>query len=228
MSELKQPLKVFLCHASTDKPKVRELYKRLIDDGVEVWFDVESLIAGQNWQIEIPKAIRSSDAVIVCLSKNSITKEGYVQKEIKYALDIADEKPEGTIFIIPVRLEECQVPNRLNLYHWVDIFDEGYIKLLKALKLRSAQLGRIMTAIVDFSFSKSEMKDVGISERKIDMDKDYLLRKVKEELESEGENPQIIVEKSEEVLRFIVTKIAKRLRRSVDDIWDALVRLGGG
>jgi len=37
-----------------------------------------------------------SDAVIVFISKSSITKSGYVQKEIKFALDIAVKNPEGT------------------------------------------------------------------------------------------------------------------------------------
>ncbi len=118
----KRPLKVFLCHASADKPAVRDLYKRLTADGVDAWLDAENLFAGQNWQVEIPKAIRESDVVIVCLSEKSINKEGYVQKEIKFALDVADEKPEGTIFIVPARLEECIVPDRLSMYHWVDLF----------------------------------------------------------------------------------------------------------
>ena len=101
-------LKVFLCHASGDKPPVRDLYKRLVAEGVDAWLDQEKLLPGQNWRSEIPKAVREADVVVVCLSKKSITKEGYVQKEIKFALDIAEEKPEDTIFLIPARLEELQ------------------------------------------------------------------------------------------------------------------------
>lgn len=133
----KRPLKVFLCHSSSDKPEVRRWYKRLIADGVDAWLDVESLLPGQKWKEEIPKAIRNSDIVLVFLSKDSISKEGYVQKEIKDALDVADEKPEETIFIIPARLEECEVPQRLADYHWVDLYDEGYGKLIQALVIRA-------------------------------------------------------------------------------------------
>jgi len=41
MLEEKRPLKVFLCHASADKPAVRELYLRLKKDGVDryAWLD---------------------------------------------------------------------------------------------------------------------------------------------------------------------------------------------
>ena len=68
MSEIKRPLKVFLCHASADKPKVRELYRTLKRRGVQPWLDAENLIPGQNWEVEIPKALLSSDAIIICLS----------------------------------------------------------------------------------------------------------------------------------------------------------------
>jgi hypothetical protein len=137
-----RPLRVFLCHASADKPAVRGLYTRLVSDGVDAWLDQEKLIPGQNWQVEIPKAVKNSDVVIVCISGKSVNKEGYVQKEIKFALDIADEKPEGTIFIIPARLEDCDTPDRLSMYHWVDLFSkDGYERLLRALTSRAEQIG---------------------------------------------------------------------------------------
>ena len=93
-------LRVFLCHASGDKPAVRKLYQRLVKDGVAPWLDEEDLAPGQDWEVEIRKAVQASDIVLVCLSLRSITKEGFVQKEIKFALDAADEKPQGTIFLI--------------------------------------------------------------------------------------------------------------------------------
>jgi hypothetical protein len=50
-----------------------------------------------------------------------------VQKEIKFALDVADEQPEDTIFLIPLKLEECDVPERLARWHWVDpVGPHGY------------------------------------------------------------------------------------------------------
>ena len=135
-------LKIFLCHSSGDKPLVRELYRRLRQDGYQPWLDEEDLIPGQDWQIEIPKAVKNSQAVLVCLSNSSITKEGYVQKEIKFALDAADEKPEGVIFLIPVKLEPCEVPRRLSQWQWVNLYEEGgYERLLKALRLRAESLG---------------------------------------------------------------------------------------
>jgi hypothetical protein len=135
-------LKVFLCHASGDKPSVRSLYNQLQKSDVEPWLDEENLLPGQRWQQEIPKAVRSSDVVIICLSQHSTTKEGYVQKEIKYALDVADEKPEDRIFLIPLRLEDCKVPNRLEPFQWVNLFEEnGYERLMRSLRTSAESLG---------------------------------------------------------------------------------------
>ncbi len=44
MTDTKRPLRVFLCHASDDKPVVKELYNRLVKDGVDAWLDKEKLI----------------------------------------------------------------------------------------------------------------------------------------------------------------------------------------
>ena len=58
------------------------------------------LLPGQEWENEIPKAVRAAEAILVCLSQSSISKEGYVQKEISYALNVAEEKPEGTLLYL--------------------------------------------------------------------------------------------------------------------------------
>ncbi len=139
----RRSLHVFLCHASNDKPKVRELYRQLVAKDIAVWFDEEDLLPGQDWQLEIPKAVRTSDVVIVCLSQTAVTKTGYIQKEIRYALDVADEQPEGVIFLIPLKLEECEVPERLQRWQWVNLFEEkGFERLMRALQERSEKSER--------------------------------------------------------------------------------------
>lgn len=134
-------LTVFLCHGSEDKVIVREIYYDLREDGVDPWLDEKNILPGQDWDTEIRRAVRKSDAILVCLSSKSVNKEGYVQKEIRFALDVADEKPEGTIFVIPVKLEECDVPGRLRRSQWVNYFEEdGYERVLRALRARADSL----------------------------------------------------------------------------------------
>ena len=103
--------RIFLAHASEDKNEVRELYRRLEAVGFHPWLDEIDLQPGQNWQIEIPKAIRESETFIACLSNQCVLKDGYVQKEFRLALSSYAEKPAGTIFLIPIRLDECQMPD---------------------------------------------------------------------------------------------------------------------
>ena len=137
----KPALRVFLCHSSGDKPAVTQLYKALTNDGYRAWLDAVDLLPGQDWEAEIKTAVRTSHIFVVCLSKGSVTRAGFGQKEIKFALDVADEQPEGRVYIIPARLEECTMPERLKKWHWVNLYeDDGYAKLLASLKKRAAEL----------------------------------------------------------------------------------------
>jgi len=136
-------LKVFLCHSSNDKPAVRELYQKLSAEAwIDPWLDEEKLFPGQDWNLEIEKAVEAADAILVCLSNSSITKEGYVQRELRIVLDYADYKPEGTLYLIPVRLEDCQPPLRLRSWQYADYFPEkgrerAFGRLLVSLKMRA-------------------------------------------------------------------------------------------
>jgi len=80
-------LRAFLCHSSGDKPAVRELYARLRSNEIDPWLDEENLLPRQEWDHEIINAVRDSHVVIVCLSANSVTKAGYLQKEIRAVLE---------------------------------------------------------------------------------------------------------------------------------------------
>ena len=152
MPEPKRPLKVFLCHAHADRDAVRTLYTRLTNDGVDAWLDKEKLLPGQDWELEIRKAVREADVVVVCLSKQ-FNQAGFRQKEVRLALDTAMEKPEGEIFIIPARLEECENLESLRKWHWVDLYeDDGYEKFLRALYSRGERIGAIT-----YSLRKSDL-----------------------------------------------------------------------
>ena len=136
------PLRIFLCHAHEDKDAVLKLYRRLQSDGFQPWMDKQDLVPGQDWQTEIRKAVRESQIFLACVSNRSVTKAGFVNREINFALDVAEEQPEGAIFVIPVRLEDCKVPDRLRRWHWCDYFEkDGYRTLMRAFKIRARQLG---------------------------------------------------------------------------------------
>jgi len=132
---LSKQLRVFLLYARGDKEAVHRIYQRLVKQGANVWFDQEKLIPGQDWEHEIHKAIYSSDIVIVCLSRHFIKQGGYRHKELEFALEKASLFPDHATFILPARLEECDMPEPLRRWQRVDLFEaDGYRKLISALK----------------------------------------------------------------------------------------------
>jgi hypothetical protein len=63
-----------------------------------------------------------------------VNKRGFLQREIRQALDLWQEKLDDDIYVIPARLEECQVPESLSKFQWVDLFEErGLSSLLEAI-----------------------------------------------------------------------------------------------
>ncbi|MDQ6704848.1 MAG: toll/interleukin-1 receptor domain-containing protein, partial [Acidobacteriota bacterium] len=139
---------VFLCHCSEDKPAVRELRDRLQAEGFRPWLDERDIVPAHLWDEEIQKGLRASAAVVVCLSTTFARKAGFVQKELRYAVEIAEEQPDGATFLIPVRLEPCDVPARVRAWQYIDLFDGdlpesaagGFQKLKLALDERTQQL----------------------------------------------------------------------------------------
>jgi len=135
MKSTTQKTNTFLIHAHNDKDTVRKLYQRLITNGINAWLDAERLQPGQDWQNEIRNALLQCDVVLVCLSHNFDKQHGYRHEELKLALEKAKFMPADEIFIIPVRLEKCEMPESLKHLHRVDLFRSGgYRKLIGVLK----------------------------------------------------------------------------------------------
>ena len=135
-------IKIFLAHAFEDKKLVRKLYVQLKEKGHQPWLDEEDLLPGQNWRIEIPKAIRKCDFFIACLSEHAIQRQGYMHKEFRVALDVYAEKPPGSIYLIPLKFDDCEVPDiqlpqhgtNLRDIHWLDYWKpDGLARLLNVI-----------------------------------------------------------------------------------------------
>lgn len=130
-----RPLRIFLLYARRDEKAVRRLYNRLSKAGASVWMDRKNLLPGQDWQSEILQAIYSSDIVIVCLSEQFNKQRGYRHEELRIALERANILPDSLIYIIPIRLEKCDLPEPLQRWQCLDLFEShGYKKLISALK----------------------------------------------------------------------------------------------
>jgi hypothetical protein len=130
--------KIFITYVHEDAPAAERLYKDLRAAGFDPWTDRRKLLPGQNWPRAIEDAIAVSDFVIPCFSRQSIRKKGGFQAEIRYALDCAQRVPLDQVFLIPVRLENCCVPTRIQKeVQYVDLFpdwDTGFRRILRILK----------------------------------------------------------------------------------------------
>ena len=146
MSEIKRPLKVFLYHAPLDKIPARDLYLRLINDGLDAWLVKERILPSQDWNQEIHNALVEADVILVCLSERFEQGESR-QKEVRAAFDSAIQHLDGSIFVIPVRLEECEGLEYLRKWPWVDLFEEaGYERLMHVLQARAEKIGASVQA----------------------------------------------------------------------------------
>lgn len=142
---------VFLSYAREDQAVAQRLYRDLRSKGVDVWLDSENLLGGSNWEVEIPRKIREAKFIILLLSGASESKRGYVQKEVKVAVEQLDKLPESEILIIPVRLEQCEPSHsRLAALQWIDLFPrylKGLFEILASLKQDPEILQKVKSAI---------------------------------------------------------------------------------
>ena len=126
---------IFLSYAREDADAVRRIRSRLQKVGLRTWLDEHDLLPGQDWESAIRGAIRESGAFVAFLSTSAVDKTGFVQKEIREALDLAERMPDGKTFIIPARLDECVVPERLKRWQRIDLFKRGGYSRLQSVLL---------------------------------------------------------------------------------------------
>jgi hypothetical protein len=133
---------IFISYAKEDRPKAEEVFAQLKEAGLDPWLDTHSLLPGENWKAEIERAIRRCDLFICLLSKQSASKRGILQVEIGEALAMRRQKLQDDIYIIPIRLEECDVPEVLRSeIQYVDIFASGgWTLLFKAIRKQEERL----------------------------------------------------------------------------------------
>lgn len=151
---------VFLSYAREDEKAAKDIFNELKQNGVNIWADFDSLVAGSKWEPAIKKAIKESRFFLAVLSKNSVSKKGFVQKEMKLALNVLDEFPEQDIYVIPIRLNECSPSHeKLKELHWVDMFPswkDGINKILAVPHLK--QNPKFITPDIDQSSDDEEIE----------------------------------------------------------------------
>lgn len=115
---------IFISYAVPDRDRVLPVAIGLVNRGLNVWMDKLRLRAGHNWDFEIKRALDRATIVLVFASHNSVTRRGYIQREIKIAVDKAKEKLLGDIYLIPVLLDDdLEYPDELKAWQAVHLND---------------------------------------------------------------------------------------------------------
>jgi hypothetical protein len=134
---LNQP-KVFVAYVQEDAAAAERLFEDLEACSFDPWLDRRKLLPGQNWPRSIEEAIHTSDFFLACFSHRSVKKKGGFQAEIRYALDCTQRIPLDDIFLIPVRLDACPVPLRIQREtQYIDLFpdwDRGFRRMVTAMR----------------------------------------------------------------------------------------------
>lgn len=167
MYKSKKYNKVFISYASEDIETANMLYEYLITHNFEPWLDKKNLLIGQEWDSEIKNALKKSDFIIILLSHISVEKRGYVQKEYKLAAEFVEEKLDSDIYIIPCKINDCDVPNNLRKYQWLELYkqiEDIFAPILKSLHFQQQKYRNsdqiITTANQPFKYEEKEIKDV--------------------------------------------------------------------
>lgn len=167
---------VFLAHASENKNDVRQLKNSLSSEGITTWFDEDDLPGGVKWREEIPEAIKTSAIFIACISKEAVGKTGYIQKELRHALITYSERPPGEIYLIPLKLDDCDIPALqipelgidLRDFQYIDLKKNGgFEKLIKTIKTAFEKKKKEPDKLIQPRFKKEQWQKLEKSVRDI-------------------------------------------------------------
>jgi hypothetical protein len=132
----KQDRIIFISHASEDKEYAYRLYDDLKKRGFNPWLDKENLVPGKDWNVQIRETIKKCKYFLPLFSSTSVLKEGYVQEEFDLAHDLGN-MVEEQMSIIPIRLDECDIPEKFRKKQFQDMFqdwNEAVNKIIKVIE----------------------------------------------------------------------------------------------
>lgn len=121
---------VFFIYAEEDRERVKEVRDKLVAEGYEPFMESD-IVPGENKEVVIKAAMKQSKVRLVFFSGISVGQRGPIQSQYKEALNIGREAPEGTIHLIPVKLDDCQLPEEFKSIEDVKVYDPDFWERLQ-------------------------------------------------------------------------------------------------
>lgn len=151
----------FLSYASERFQEVEPIAKYVRSLGAECWFDKHSLVGGDDWDTERSSAQRDCDLFLAVISRETVSRDGVLHREINEALERAKDKRPGKIYIVPLRLDDIDVPKSLTRYHWIDLRTDNWrAALAKTLEKSTRQNGRDASSALQIAAASQTSKGI--------------------------------------------------------------------
>ena len=131
---------IFLSHNVNDKQRVRNLAERLRAVGLRVWFDEWVIKPGDDIYLAVESGLEAARVLVLCLSEHALGSD-WVRMERSTVL-FRDPSNKGRRFI-PLLLDDCQLPDSLRRFKYVDFRqedEEAFEQLLAACHDNSENL----------------------------------------------------------------------------------------
>lgn len=133
LAEERKQHRIFIIYAREDLDVARRLAVELKERGLSVWLDIDEVQPGEIWERAVMRALESSTVAIALVSKH-LSKRGFVQEELKVALGTLQGPGKDMSPVIPVRLDDSELPASLSHVLAVDFYDEaGRERLISGL-----------------------------------------------------------------------------------------------
>ncbi len=143
LADQQRRLRVFVSYALPDKDEAIRLCDRLMVDGIRPWIDEAEVLPGESVQQSISKAIRESDACVICISSKSVTAPNVVTSPSLQAVRLRAQNL-SSFKIVPVRFDKSDLPDWLQSRQSADLFEpDGYTKLVASLRLIARDVGAV-------------------------------------------------------------------------------------
>ncbi|MCU1264131.1 MAG: hypothetical protein JWM21_449 [Acidobacteria bacterium] len=113
--------KVFISHASADKSFVDRLVADLSTRSIPVWYDKLDLRIGESVPGKINEGLAGAKYFLIVLSKSAVN-SSWVREELNAAL--MKQVSQGGTFVLPVLLEDCEIPPLLAHRRYADFRSE--------------------------------------------------------------------------------------------------------
>jgi len=135
---------VFISHVHENEVAVSHLVADLKSCDIRVWLDKNDIQPGERWQIAIRNAIHEGNFFVACFSIEYSKKPStYMNEELTLAIEELRQMPHNRVWFIPVRLNECEVPDRsigagetLRSLQWIDLFrdwEKGIARIINTI-----------------------------------------------------------------------------------------------